>query len=520
MAKNDKMTHLMKKAAPFIAGLAGDVNHDTVDKDLEALVLALNTHKTSADHDGIAHIWTALNKFLQAVEVNGVLPVVGDTSDIGSATQPFRKGFFSELSTLLFKKENVLVMDGSLVLTKQSGKFEIGVLASDIAIDFGQVMTPGDYLLLRAENKMEYIQVGTVREEKGTIYNVTRDLDGSGANDWPAGSVYFVRGHAGDGWLELTASGEQRFSVFLQGAEWNTHSEVIRIGELNGWQSSPITGYGIVIGDYAANEFLVYSDVDKKLKLSGEITASDGATKLGLYGIFLKGLGTGLNIYTDKADTISRASIQLLFDPGNPDITWLQLREDKDLRFVIGKNYSPFNEGNFSVVVYGNPSTGKDPVSYVMADGKFNLSGSLIVDNDATIAGTIKDGDGVLYGRPVFLTTPLTSTSWDGDLFSTTDKTLIDMSAVFGVPAGVKAVILKIAIRDSGSASSSPIFQLSGISTGTNYSFTLIASEIDNRLVYATPVVPCDENGDLYYSISASGAGTMYVHMTVWGYWL
>jgi len=36
--------------------------------------------------------------------------------------------------------------------------------------------------------------------------------------------------------------------------------------------------------------------------------------------------------------------------------------------------------------------------------------------------------------------TPLTSTAWDGgDAFSTTAKTLIDLSAVFGVPAGVKA---------------------------------------------------------------------------------
>lgn len=118
------------------------------------------------------------------------------------------------------------------------------------------------------------------------------------------------------------------------------------------------------------------------------------------------------------------------------------------------------------------------------------------------------------------LTTPLTSTSWKGASFSTTAKTLIDMSTVFGVPAGVKAVLVKIALRDSGSAAASCLFQLSGISSGTNYSFTLIASEINDRFAYATSVVPCDENGDLYYNIIASGASTMDIYFEIWGYWL
>lgn len=163
--------------------------------------------------------------------------------------------------------------------------------------------------------------------------------------------------------------------------------------------------------------------------------------------------------------------------------------------------------------------------------GKYNLSqahnhdeiyakiGEGGVTDHGALSG-LDDNDHPQYGRPVFLTTPLTSTSWDGDARSTTAKTKIDLSAVFGVPAGVKAVRLKIAMRDSGSASSSPLFQLSGISTGTNYSFTLIASEINDRFVYAEPIVPCDANGDIYYQITASGSGTMDIYLEIWGYWL
>ena len=123
-------------------------------------------------------------------------------------------------------------------------------------------------------------------------------------------------------------------------------------------------------------------------------------------------------------------------------------------------------------------------------------------------------------GKFIALTTPLTSTSWDGDARSTTTKTKIDLSAVFGVPAGVKAVMVKIALRDSGSAATSCIFQLSGVSSGTNYSLTAQASPINDRYAYFNGIVPCDANGDIYYQIAASGTGTMDVFLEIWGYWL
>ena len=126
----------------------------------------------------------------------------------------------------------------------------------------------------------------------------------------------------------------------------------------------------------------------------------------------------------------------------------------------------------------------------------------------------------VEQGRPVFLTTPLTSTSWDGDSFSTTDKTLIDLSAVFGVPAGVKAVLVKVALRDSASASGLYYIQFSGVSSGTNYSLTLESPPINDRFGYGQGIVPCDANGDIYYNVIASGSGTMDIYLEIRGYWL
>src|SRR4030042_4967103 len=50
------------------------------------------------------------------------------------------------------------------------------------------------------------------------------------------------------------------------------------------------------------------------------------------------------------------------------------------------------------------------------------------------------------------LLAPLTGANWDGDSYSTADKAGVDLSAEFGVPAGIKAVDIYIEARDSASA--------------------------------------------------------------------
>jgi hypothetical protein len=120
------------------------------------------------------------------------------------------------------------------------------------------------------------------------------------------------------------------------------------------------------------------------------------------------------------------------------------------------------------------------------------------------------------------LTAPLTSTSWDGDARSTTAKTLIDLSAVFGAPAGIKAAVCKAAVRDSASAGVATFQGLilapnNTADVGIEWSCNGITNDAFARGTY---VVPCDANGDLYFQTVASGAGTLDVHLQIWGYWL
>lgn len=120
-----------------------------------------------------------------------------------------------------------------------------------------------------------------------------------------------------------------------------------------------------------------------------------------------------------------------------------------------------------------------------------------------------------------YLSAPLTSTSWDGDARSTTARTLIDLSAVFGAPAGIKAILVKVTIRDSGSAGGDYSFNLTPTSGAGEIAFTSRCSGLPNdSFTTEAGIVPCDANGDVYYQIAASGASTMDVTMQIWGYYL
>jgi len=124
----------------------------------------------------------------------------------------------------------------------------------------------------------------------------------------------------------------------------------------------------------------------------------------------------------------------------------------------------------------------------------------------------------ILY--PVFLSSPLTSTSWDGDARSTTSKTLIDLSSVFSAPAGIKAVVVRVRVRDSASASGDRYIILSNNATagsGIEFSTNRITNDV---WVERQATIPCNSDGDIYFQCAASGASTLDVVLEIWGYYL
>jgi len=118
----------------------------------------------------------------------------------------------------------------------------------------------------------------------------------------------------------------------------------------------------------------------------------------------------------------------------------------------------------------------------------------------------------------VYLDSPLTSTDWDGDSFSTTAKTLVDIHADFGVPAGVRAVLLRVIVRDSASAANDCYLIISP-NNNANEGFRVRCSGRPNDYWEDQCLtVPCTATGKFYYQIVASGAGTLDAYIQVWGY--
>ena len=117
------------------------------------------------------------------------------------------------------------------------------------------------------------------------------------------------------------------------------------------------------------------------------------------------------------------------------------------------------------------------------------------------------------------LTTPLTSTDFDGDSFSTTAKTKIDLSDKFGTPAGIKAVLLHYGIKDSASETGGYYISFSPNDTVGEWAALFKIQGLTNDVQYRdSSTIPCDANGDIYYQINASGVETMDVVIQIWGY--
>jgi hypothetical protein len=244
-----------------------------------------------------------------------IIPRATDTYDLGSSTKLWRKGYLSELEAVLFAENTITLLGGWFYVTKDAGTLGADVAALDTAIDFGKAMTVGHFVVMRASLKVEYVQVGTL--VTGTTYNVTRNLDGTGANDWPSGTPFAVLGASGDGRIELDAYNTPRISLIQQGATYNAQTELIRMGDLNGGWGYVTETWGIAIGEYAASKPNITIDPTNGLRIrhhttdvikldTSGVASFENVIKLGTSGELRQGTGalgtdfTGLRIWRES----------------------------------------------------------------------------------------------------------------------------------------------------------------------------------------------------------------------------
>jgi len=394
--------------------------------------------------------------------------------------------------------------------------------------------------------------------------------------------VNFGASGAGFLLMEATGTGAPYFSVRTHaGAPYTTTTEYLRMGNLNNWDggveyNSDI--YGIAIGKYASNFPNITVDptnglrirsyattiiqldasgnalLTNKLKMSGDSSAiSIGATpptasnagtgiwidKTGLYTMNANNVQikidatTGILYAADEGLSIDDDGISFWGSGMNSDTVVMRWWDDYSGTNLLGGLYCEWGGGTAItwLISYTSGSTpwtqGEVVLNAFNATNDVKLAvrsyyDDVYVDSDFMVGGNyMKYANSTEYAGSIFipLTTFLSSTSWDGDSFSTTAKTLIDLSAVFGVPAGVKAVLVFVAVRDSDSQTNDTLIRLSpnnsdGVGQGFNSAY------VNDRYGRYSATIPCDANGDIYYQTVASGAGTLDVVLQINGYYI
>ena len=213
--------------------------------------------------------------------------------------------------------------------------------------------------------------------------------------------------------------------------------------------------------------------------------------------------------------------------------TTFTIAEDVTDRYQVGdairyKQGGAYKYGRVTNVTYSSPNStitvfGDALTAATITDNWFskilNPFGANLGHIDASWLGSAAAADGYVltadgaggaaWEAPGWIFGYWTSTSWDGDAKSASG--IIDLSAVFGLPAGIKAIAVMIRGADTtqkiefGLAKDS-----SNIYCGIMTQTPVYASSF---YAWIAGIVPCDANGDVYFYCSAQ-IDVVYVYIT------
>jgi hypothetical protein len=189
-----------------------------------------------------------------------------------------------ELKTFLLTSSNQMAVAGNIIVSKDAGKLGAAVSSGATTVDFGKALTVGNWIKIQGPDtagaaSLEWMLIGSL--VSGTTYNVTRNVDGSGANAWAKDTPFVVIGASGDSRIELVAGSSGSIQLITQGATWNTQTVqaemsttagAIRAGA--GTVLMDSTGIKIIAtGLLAANNGYKFVDTADTTKLLGGLYA-------------------------------------------------------------------------------------------------------------------------------------------------------------------------------------------------------------------------------------------------------
>lgn len=174
-------------------------------------------------------------------------------------------------------------------------------------------MSTGDVVYMEAMGLVEFMRIVNGPYQTGSeyYYTVTRNLDGTGANDWFSGDAIFNTGVPGEGFIDLYSlhgikSGTQYGPAIVgnvrNSATYNDWSEHWAIGNLSGLYGYTSNTFGAAFGKYANNTNNITTDSTYGIRFRNynTVLASwNGST------ITLGETGSGKNYLALNNDTVA-----------------------------------------------------------------------------------------------------------------------------------------------------------------------------------------------------------------------
>lgn len=232
-----------------------------------------------------------------------VLPATGYTYNLGALTNKFLTIHAAELWVETLVAQNTIATIGGRVLVGPTTTLGADLASGGTAIlvKHNQIAN-GDRVYLEANGKVEFLAITSGAVGTGPYtYIVTRNLDGSGANEWAAGDAVFNTGTTGSGWIDLYSVASMKPGVTEAGptivgnarasATYNDWAPRWAIGNLDDLYGYSATTYGAAFGDSTKTNITIddtngfrirYGATDKvAITTAGALTLSDGSMNLG-----------------------------------------------------------------------------------------------------------------------------------------------------------------------------------------------------------------------------------------------
>ena len=232
-----------------------------IERDMRRLLPLLTLPWANVGETGDLSLTPAGNLVLAPMG-SKVLPPEDAAVSLGAEDHPFNALHATDLfvNTLISGGSQV-AMDGRLVVA-ESTTLAANVGTGDASIQVqAAILAVNDVVCLNAHGNEEWLLVTSGPTGGGPYtYGVTRNLDGSGANNWLAGDVVLNTGQAGDGFIELFQTVSLRGTdygpaVMVWGRNsttWNDIGARVRLGNLKGQRGYSSSTWGMWAGRYAS----------------------------------------------------------------------------------------------------------------------------------------------------------------------------------------------------------------------------------------------------------------------------